>query len=163
MEARLLAQGAREDAFTSAFLGDVPRLEQQLISRPDWAQVGDPATDIVEIIPLHHAVAGGRPVAVRTMLSHDPGPIRGSQRAFSRAADHGSLDGDHAVGTPRPVELARTQWFSGPRTEAPARASSGAIRSMAPYFIRAPTKSGSSIRPWFPVQEGLGPGRWVLS
>jgi ankyrin repeat protein len=92
VEALLLGQGAREDLFTAAFLGDVPRLEQQLTSRPDLAQVRDPATDVVEITPLHHAVAGGRPAAMRSILSHEPGPLRGSLRALRGAAGHGSLE-----------------------------------------------------------------------
>jgi hemoglobin len=92
VEALLLARGAEEDVFTTAFVGDVSRLEEQLASRPDLAQAGDPATDVVEITPLHHAVAGNRPAAVRVILSREPGPIRGSRRALRGAAEHGSLE-----------------------------------------------------------------------
>jgi truncated hemoglobin YjbI len=92
VEALLLEHGAKHDPFTAAFLGDVPRLEQQLASCPDWAQVSDPATDVLEITPLHHAVAGGRPAAVRTILSHVSERVRGSLRALRGAAAHGSLE-----------------------------------------------------------------------
>ena len=92
VEAVLLEQGAKEDPFTAAFLGDVPRLEQMLTSHSDWAQIGDPATDVVEITPLHHAVAGGHLAAVHTILSQVRGPIRGSLRALRGAAALGSVE-----------------------------------------------------------------------
>lgn len=92
VEAVLAKHGAKDDPFTEAFLGDVPRLEQQLAARPDWAQVSDPATDVLEITPLHHAVAGGRPAALRSILSRVSGPVRGSLRALRGAAAHASLE-----------------------------------------------------------------------
>jgi ankyrin repeat protein len=139
VEALLLEQGAREDLFTAAFLGDVPRLEQQLTSRSDLAQVSDPATDVVEITPLHHAVAGGHPASVRTILSHEPGPLRGSLRALRGAAEHGSLDmvtmllerGAQAVG------LGPGRWVLNERI-APLLARAGAsVRGPLNHWVRA--------------------------
>jgi hemoglobin len=139
VEALLLERGAREDLFTAAFLGDVSRLEQQLASCPDLAQVCDPATDVVEITPLHHAVAGGRPEAVRTLLSHEPGPLRGSLRALRGAADHGSLEmvtmllerGAQAVG------LGPGRWVLDERI-APLLARAGAsLRGPSNHWVRA--------------------------
>jgi truncated hemoglobin YjbI len=92
VEALLVEHGAKDDVFTAAFLGDVPSLEQHLASHADWAQVSDPATDVLEITPLHHAVAGGRPAAVQAILSHVSGPVRGSLRALRGAAAHGNLE-----------------------------------------------------------------------
>jgi hypothetical protein len=57
-EALLLARGAREDIFTHALLGDLPRLREDLARDPSTAQANDPAVDALEITPVHHAVGG---------------------------------------------------------------------------------------------------------
>jgi ankyrin repeat protein len=54
--------------------------------------VSDPAADVLEITPLHHAVAGGHPAALRAILSRVSGPVRGSRRALRGAAAHGNLE-----------------------------------------------------------------------
>ncbi|HKY36903.1 MAG TPA: ankyrin repeat domain-containing protein [Polyangiaceae bacterium] len=88
----LMDRGAKDDLFTAAFLGDVRGIDEQLASHSDWAQVADPAADVLEITPLHHAVAGGHPAAVRAILSSVSGPVRGSLRALRSAAAQGSLE-----------------------------------------------------------------------
>ena len=59
VESLLLAAGAREDVFTSAFLGDLTSLAQILTADPSLAQATDPAVDVLDITPVEHAVAGG--------------------------------------------------------------------------------------------------------
>jgi hypothetical protein len=92
VEAVLVERGAKDDLFTAAFLGDVGRLESALAARPDWAEVSDPATDVLAITPLHHAVAGNQVAAVRAILSRVAGSPRGGLRALRGAAGHASLE-----------------------------------------------------------------------
>ena len=65
VESLLLAAGASEDVFTSAFLGDLTSLTQMLAADPSLAQAADPAVDVLDITPIDHAVAGGRASALR--------------------------------------------------------------------------------------------------
>jgi truncated hemoglobin YjbI len=67
IEALLLVQGAKEDIFTHAFLGDIDRLREDIGCGS--VQVGDPAVDALQITPVHHAVAGGRMEALHALLS----------------------------------------------------------------------------------------------
>ena len=60
-ESLLMAAGAHEDVFTSAFLGDLSSLAQMLAADPGLAQATDPAVDVLDITPVEHAAAGGRP------------------------------------------------------------------------------------------------------
>jgi truncated hemoglobin YjbI len=82
----LLGRGAREDIFTAAFLGDVPLLSQLLAERPSLAQVSDPATDVLTITPIHHAVGGNQLPALRVLLEHTTKPVRTGARALRAAA-----------------------------------------------------------------------------
>jgi truncated hemoglobin YjbI len=87
--ALLLDRGARDDIFTHAFLGDLGPLNAVLASDPSSAQAIDPAVDALAITPVHHAVAGDRVEALRTLLasaSRAGGPIRGAARALRDAA-----------------------------------------------------------------------------
>ncbi|MEP7022286.1 MAG: ankyrin repeat domain-containing protein [Actinomycetota bacterium] len=90
-ESLLLAAGASEDVFTSAFLGDVNSLAQLLTADPDLAQAPDPAVDVLDITPVDHAVAGGQDPALRLLLGHIAAPLPGAVRALRSAAAQGSL------------------------------------------------------------------------
>jgi truncated hemoglobin YjbI len=88
-EAFLLHSGAIEDIFTHAFLGDLVRLHEDLARDPSSAQAIDPAVDVLEITPVHHAVAGGSVEALRVLLSgasEANEPVLGGARALREAA-----------------------------------------------------------------------------
>jgi len=107
----MLSRGAREDIFTAAFLGDLPLVRQLLAERPSLAQVSDPATDVLTITPIHHAVGGDQLQTLRVLLEHTTQPVRTGARALRAAAARGNramvelllghgADG-HAVGAGR--------------------------------------------------------------
>jgi hemoglobin len=91
VESLLLAAGAREDIFTSAFVGDLGSLTRMLTADPGLAQAADPAADILGITPVDHAVAGGQVPALRLLLEHVAHPLPGYARALRGAAAQGSL------------------------------------------------------------------------
>src|SRR5579862_343503 len=68
VESLLLAAGAHEDVFTSAFLGDLTSLARMLTGDPHLAQAADPAVDVLDITPAEHAVAGRQVSALRLLL-----------------------------------------------------------------------------------------------
>jgi ankyrin repeat protein len=89
IEELLLGQDAKEDIFTHAFLGDLDRLDADLVNEPAWSQAVDPAVDALDITPIHHAVAGGRLEALRLLLSYRlkvDKPLIGGARAVREAA-----------------------------------------------------------------------------
>ncbi|MEQ7007471.1 ankyrin repeat domain-containing protein [Actinopolymorpha sp. B17G11] len=91
VETLLTAAGAREDVFTAAFLGDIPRLTGMLAADPDLAQAADPAGDVLDITPVDHAVAGGRIAALRLLLGHAPRRLPDGVRALRGAATRGNV------------------------------------------------------------------------
>jgi truncated hemoglobin YjbI len=89
IEALMLRRGAQEDIFAHAYLGELDRLRDPLGRDPAMAQAIDPATDVLPITPVHHAVAGGRIEALRALLaavSQSNEPLRGAARALRDAA-----------------------------------------------------------------------------
>jgi hemoglobin len=92
ISATLVRRGAKEDVFTAAFLGDLALLRRRLSERPPLAQVPDPATDVLTITPIHHAVAGNQLSALRSLLDHTTEPVRTGARALRAAAQRGSRD-----------------------------------------------------------------------
>jgi hemoglobin len=95
VESLLVAAGAHEDVFTSAFLGDLGSLARMLTADPGLAQAVDPAIDL-DITPVEHAVAGGQAAALRLILDHAAHPLPSGVRA---------LRGATAQGRPEMVEL----------------------------------------------------------
>jgi truncated hemoglobin YjbI/ankyrin repeat protein len=91
VESLLLAAGAHEDVFTSAFLGDLTSLTGMLTAEPSLAQATDPAVDVLDITPVEHAVAGGQASALRLILDHVAHPRPGYVRALRGAAARGSV------------------------------------------------------------------------
>jgi hypothetical protein len=90
VESLLLAAGAREDVFTSAFLGELASLGRMLTADPSLAQAADPAVDVLDITPAEHAVAGRQAPALRLILDHARRPLP-YVRALRGAAVGGSL------------------------------------------------------------------------
>jgi ankyrin repeat protein len=90
VESLLLAAGANEDVFTSAFLGDLTSLARMLSTDPSLARAADPAVDVLEITPVEHAVAGRQAAALRLILDHIALPLP-YVRALRGAAAQGSL------------------------------------------------------------------------
>jgi hypothetical protein len=91
VESLLMAAGASEDVFTSAFLGDLTSLARMLAADPNLAEATDPAVDVLDITPVEHAVAGGQIAALRLILDHAAHPLPGYVRALRGAAAQGSL------------------------------------------------------------------------
>jgi hemoglobin len=91
VESLLLAAGAHEDVFTSAFLGDLTSLAGMLTADSSLAQATDPAVDVLDITPVEHAVAGGQASALRLILDHVADPPPGYVRALRGAVAQGSV------------------------------------------------------------------------
>jgi ankyrin repeat protein len=70
----------------------MPFVTQLVTDRPSWAQVPDPAADVLTITPIHHAVAGGQMPAVRVLLDHAAEPVLSGARALRAAAQRGNRD-----------------------------------------------------------------------
>jgi len=88
IEIVLLRHGAKEDIFTHAFLGELEALDEDLAREPSSAQASDPAVDVLDTTPVHHAVAGGHVEALRVLLARAleaKEPLRGTGRAFGMA------------------------------------------------------------------------------
>jgi ankyrin repeat protein len=90
--ALLHRRGGREDMFTAAFLGDLALVQRLLSEQPSLAQVPDPATDMLTITPIHHAVAGHQLPTLRALLDHTTEPVRTGARALRAAAERGSRE-----------------------------------------------------------------------
>jgi len=91
IEIVLLRHGAKEDIFTHAFLGELRALEEDLAHEPSSAQASDPAVDVLEITPIHHAAAGGHVEALRALLVcvlEAKEPLHGVNRALRMAVAH---------------------------------------------------------------------------
>jgi truncated hemoglobin YjbI len=89
VESMLMAAGANEDVFTSAFLGELGPLARMLAEEPHLAEVTDPATDVLDITPVEHAVAGGQVSALVLILDHLTHPLVSGVRALRGAAAQG--------------------------------------------------------------------------
>jgi truncated hemoglobin YjbI/ankyrin repeat protein len=90
LSALLLRFGARPDVFSAAFLGDLGQVERLLSHWPSLAQIPDPATDVLTITPIHHAVAGCNLPTLRTLLDYATEPVRAGARALRAAAERQS-------------------------------------------------------------------------
>ena len=64
----LVEQGAVDDVFTAAWLGDLPALRDHLDRNPHLVQAIDPADDFQEVTLLCHAVCSGNIAAVKLLL-----------------------------------------------------------------------------------------------
>jgi hypothetical protein len=77
--------------FTAAFLGRLTQLRAFLAADTGLVHACDPASDVLEITPLDHAVAGGQAEALRLLLDHVRPPLRGSGRALRGAVERGDV------------------------------------------------------------------------
>jgi truncated hemoglobin YjbI/ankyrin repeat protein len=94
IETLLLRRGAKEDIFTHAFLGDLDHLHADIGGDPGAVQTIDPAVDVLQVTPVHHAVAGGQVYALRLLLSHisrADEPLLGGTRAVQTAVARESV------------------------------------------------------------------------
>ena len=92
LAAMLLGRGAQEDIFTAAFLGNLPLVRDLLATSRSHAQISDPATDVLTITPVHHAVAGKQLPTLRLLLEHTTEPVRTGSRALRSAAEQGNAE-----------------------------------------------------------------------
>jgi truncated hemoglobin YjbI len=90
-DALLEGRGGRGDVFTAAFVGDVATLEPLVAEHPSVAHMSDPATDVVTITPVHHAVAGRQMASLRMLLDHSTEPVPAGGRALRAASARGSV------------------------------------------------------------------------
>jgi truncated hemoglobin YjbI/ankyrin repeat protein len=90
-EELLLERCAQEDIFTHAFLGDLTRIEDDLARDPTSAQAIDPAVDVLEITPVHHAVAAERIEVLQVLLAQSGERLIGGARAIREAAARASV------------------------------------------------------------------------
>ncbi len=97
VEQLLLKAGAKDDVFSAALLARTADLERWLSGDPELAQATDPAVDILDVTPVHHAVAGGSSLALQTVLLSSRGPLKGASRALRGAAARGDLEMVSAV------------------------------------------------------------------
>src|SRR5262249_52317300 len=56
------------------------------------AQIADPATDVLTITPVHHAVAGNQLAALRLLLDRCAEPVRTGSRALRAAVERQNGD-----------------------------------------------------------------------
>lgn len=91
IDALLERRGARDDVFTAAFIGDTSSLEQLVAEEPSLSQIADPATDVLTITPVHHAVASNQVSSLRTLLDHSIAPVHTGGRALRAAAERRNL------------------------------------------------------------------------
>jgi len=66
----LLKAGALYDIFTAAYLGDIATVQHLIGKDPILANAEDPANDILQTTPLHHAVYGGHLNLVEYLFEH---------------------------------------------------------------------------------------------
>lgn len=91
VERLLLDRGAKTDVFTAAFLGSIDELHNDLARDESLAQAFDPAGDVLDVTPVHHAVAGGSLEALSVLLERSHGSVVGGTRALSEAAEQKNL------------------------------------------------------------------------
>jgi truncated hemoglobin YjbI/ankyrin repeat protein len=87
----LVRANARDDVFTAAFLGELTQLRNFLTIDATLADTSDPASDVLNITPIDHAVAGGQVEALRLLLGQVRAPLRGGVRALRGAAERGDV------------------------------------------------------------------------
>jgi len=90
--AMLRKYGARDDIFTFAAIGDLAGLQRELELAPELANASDPAHDIYQLTPLHHAVAAGQCEAARFLFEHGARVNRHSAPLARWAAAHQDLE-----------------------------------------------------------------------
>src|SRR5262249_24968969 len=85
LAAPLAEHGARDDVFTSAWLGDLHALKGHVERHPEFINALDPADDFQEVSILCHAVCGGNIDAVRLLLDRGVEVARHSGKLLTLA------------------------------------------------------------------------------
>lgn len=88
----LLQRGAKYDIFSAAFLGDIEPIEALLQENPDLLHTSDPATDILEMTPLFHAVLGNQFDTVQFLLEKGAAVGKNSTAMLKFAANRDSSE-----------------------------------------------------------------------
>jgi ankyrin repeat protein/truncated hemoglobin YjbI len=88
----LVEQGAIDDAFTAAWLGDLPALRGHLDRNLELISAVDPADDFQEVSLLCHAVCGGSIDAARLLLERGAEVKRHSGKLLTLAVVMNRLD-----------------------------------------------------------------------
>jgi len=81
----LLANGAVDDVFTAAWLGDLDALRAHLDRNPELVATIDPADDYQEVTPLVHAVYSGSRACVELLLERGADVARHSGKLLTLA------------------------------------------------------------------------------
>jgi len=90
--ALLRSRGAIYDIFSASYLGDMAAVEKWITEAPELATVKDPASDVLEVTPLHHAVFGLHVELVSWLLDHGAKPGRNSSIMVRYAANDHNLE-----------------------------------------------------------------------
>jgi truncated hemoglobin YjbI/ankyrin repeat protein len=85
----LQAAGAKYDIFTAAYLGDLTTTKQIIKQDPSLANAEDPASDALQMTPLHHAVYGAHFNLVEFLFEHGAQVGKNSTPMVKYAANKG--------------------------------------------------------------------------
>ena len=85
----LKASGAVYDIFSAAYLGDLQSVDAMTGEHPSLVQMNDPANDILETTPLHHAVYGGHLKVVDLLFKRRAEVGKNSAAMVRHAANRG--------------------------------------------------------------------------
>ncbi|MCH8157985.1 MAG: ankyrin repeat domain-containing protein, partial [Nitrospinae bacterium] len=84
-------RGAVYDIFTAAYLCDLSAVSDFLQEDPELVNANDPANDVLQTTPLHHAVHGGHLEVVELLLKRGAVVGRNSTMMVKHAANDGDL------------------------------------------------------------------------
>ncbi len=88
----LKSRGAIYDIFTASLLGDAATVSEWLKQDPDLVRVEDPVSDVLEVMPIHHAVYGGHLDVVRFLFDEGAGVGKNSTALVRQAANRGQSE-----------------------------------------------------------------------
>ncbi len=86
--ALLRSRGAVYDIFSASYLGDATAVVNWITETPELANVEDPASDLLQSTPLHHAVYGGHTELVEWLFSHGASVGNNSSVMVKHAANN---------------------------------------------------------------------------
>jgi ankyrin repeat protein/truncated hemoglobin YjbI len=92
LAAPLVENGAIEDVFTAAWLGDLPALRGHVERNPELVNAVDPADDFQEVSLMCHAVYGGSIDAVKLLVERGAGVKRHSGKLLTLAVVMNRVD-----------------------------------------------------------------------
>ena len=84
----LRTRGALYDIFSASYLGDLAAVADWVGRDPELAMVTDPASDVLQYTPVHHAVYGGHTDLVTWLLAHGAQVGKNSSAMVKHAANN---------------------------------------------------------------------------